>query len=438
MNNTLDQALAALHLPPDAGDPWRGAWAASEAGFAPGRLAFLTPEFLAETCGWLGMSAGVREALSKGLALFTRAPSLSRLAWHCHRLLAAMPGGADHPARWPKIPRDLGEPATLFYAYVLLSAVPALVKQNRARGIPDSVTTDTLGDIDLWIREYRSRHGLFGLDEFGWLANHLSGRLHKLGRLQFNFEFWDFDFHAFRHRRTRRVTLLAGAGHAFRADGQFHNADGGGAAPAWTSVFHEPRPAVIRGHPLAPSGRVLPDPIELALADWELVFRRGDPALGVHIPATGPMGPAECGEAFRRAMSFFPRHFPDRPWRAFTCDSWLLDPQFEGRLPDSANIPRFLREWFLFPIPGASPAQHYERVFGWQFTELAPADIGRAPQATSLQRVLAAHVAAGGRWRKGGGVIFPEDLDWGAQVYRRPDGAAWEPDRPPQPGVTPA
>ena len=30
----------------------------------------------------------------------------------------------------------------------------------------------------------------------------------------------------------------------------------------------------------------------------------------VHIPATGPLTPAACDDAFSQAEAFFPRHFP--------------------------------------------------------------------------------------------------------------------------------
>lgn len=432
----LEQALAALKLPPSAGELWRESWPASQAAFNPGKLLFLSPDFVANTCRTLGMSAEVRDALLRALALFEQRPVLRRLAWHCHTLL--FPPKADLPmarptpgnnlrlSEWPEVPREQGEPATLLYAFIILSGVPALRQQHHDRGISESITVDTLSDIELWIKEYRTRYGMLGFDAVGWLFNHLSGRLYKLGRLQFNFEFWDHDFHVFRNRQTRQVLMLAGDHYPFRADGQFmalqapfSTADGAtDAISSWVSVFREVRPGVIQGNPVSPNGHVLPNVVELSLAEWELIFRRGDPALGVHIPATGPMPHEECGDSFRQACRFFPAHFPDRPWRAFTGNSWLLDPQFERRLPESSNIARFLKEMYLFPIPKANASQHFERVFGKQYENLPPERIDEAPQTTSLQRVLVQHVKAGGRWRGGGGVLFPEDLDWGAQVYR--------------------
>lgn len=415
----LAQALTALKAPSAALELWRESWPATQAAFQPDSLVFLSPDFVTDTCRTMGMSAEIQQALLDGLDLFTRRPIFQRLAWHCHHLLFSSPGDRLRIAEWPKIPREFGEPATLFYAYVMLSGVPRLRQLHRDRKIPEAITLDTLSDLELWIKEYRARYGMLGFETLDWLVHHLSGRLYKLGRLQFNFEFWNYDFFVFRHRNTRRVLMLTADACSFRADGQFSDADGASAAaPSWVSVFHETRPAVIRGNPILPTGQALPEPVELALADWELIFRRGDPALGVHIPATGPMAHAACGESFRQACQFFPRHFPDRPWRGFTCNSWLLDPQFEKCLPEASNIVRFLKEMYLFPLPRADATQHYERIFGVQFEHLPPGRIGEAPQHTSLQQMLVQHVKAGGRWRSGGSVLFPEDLDWGAQAYR--------------------
>jgi hypothetical protein len=421
MNNPtgdLDQALAALQLPAAAGACWRASWSASQPSFDPNRIFFLTREFVDETGRTIGLKPELGVALGAALAFFEQQPALKRLAWHCHHLLFQDPEGYLQMAQWPQIPREAGEPAALFYALVALAGVPNLIELHRQRGIPRAITLATLSDLEIWIKEYNSPHTRFGPGQLGWLFHHLSGRLYRLGRLQFNFEFWKYDFLAFRHRRTKRVMLLAGANQQFRTDGQYADADGAKDTVAWTSVLHEPRPAVIRGNPVVPTGRVLREIIELPLTEWELIFRQGDPALGVHIPATGPMDHAECGEAFRQAGLFFPKYFPERPWKAFTCNSWLLDPQFERYLPAGSNVLRFLKEWYLFPVPKATAEQHYERIFGWQFTKLTPDQIAAAPQTTSLQKILVQHVQAGGRWRMSGSVLFPEDLAWGTAAYR--------------------
>lgn len=54
-----------------------------------------------------------------------------------------------------------------------------------ARGLPEDVCYDTLGDIAVWYRECVRRTGEAGVVEWDWLLYPLKGRLYRLGRLQY-------------------------------------------------------------------------------------------------------------------------------------------------------------------------------------------------------------------------------------------------------------
>lgn len=51
----------------------------------------------------------------------------------------------------------------------------------KEKGIPESVFFDTLSDIGIWCRENYNQ----GLKNYGWIKNHISFELFKIGRLQF-------------------------------------------------------------------------------------------------------------------------------------------------------------------------------------------------------------------------------------------------------------
>jgi hypothetical protein len=121
-----------------------------------------------------------------------------------------------------------------------------------------------------------------------------------------------------------------------------------------------------------------------------------------------------CGEAFRRAMEFFPQHFPDRPFTAFQCGSWLLDCQLGPLLPAESNIRRLQEEVYLHPLPGAGDDALLDRVFGRRYD-----DIRQAPRDTGLRRGVVDHILAGGHFHAGGCLLWPQDVDWGRKVYRR-------------------
>ena len=393
----FDEAMRALGTGA-AGEAWRAGWDASQASYPPDGPPFLRERFVRRTCRDLALADDVCEAIAAALGTFRQAPALRRLAWHCHRLLLASAklqppqlASATFPAPWPRAPDQLPARGEMLYPLVLLSGEGVMRRLHRQFGVAPQVTQATAGDLELWMRHYRGRHGRWGLAEAGWLANHFLGRIYRLGRLQFRFERFESDFRAFRHR-DGRVLLLAAQGTRFRDDGR-----------------------TIRGQAVSPRGEALRELVELPAGDWAPVLRRGDPVLGVHIPAAGPMTHAACGESFRRAVAFFARHFPGFGWRAFQCGSWLLDNQFGWLLSETANIRRFQEEVYLYPLPGAGDEAMFDRVFGRRYDG---DEIASAPRDTALRRAIVDHVLAGGRFRAGGCVLFPEDLDWGRKVYR--------------------
>jgi hypothetical protein len=70
-------------------------------------------------------------------------------------------------------------------AIAALSALLEMRKQHEQRGIGEEISRATGADIALWIEEYHRKSGQWGLANTSWTRNHLSGKLYRLGRLQF-------------------------------------------------------------------------------------------------------------------------------------------------------------------------------------------------------------------------------------------------------------
>ena len=86
------------------------------------------------------------------------------------RCVRALEGRADAPA---------------FFLALYVRMAYDLYPVYRYKGIPDQVYYDTFSDIALWAAAYRERTGACGLQESEWLIWHLTLRLVRLGRLQF-------------------------------------------------------------------------------------------------------------------------------------------------------------------------------------------------------------------------------------------------------------
>ena len=60
-----------------------------------------------------------------------------------------------------------------------------LYEEYKLRGIDDSVYYDTFSDIQIWCMECQRQFGEYGIEEYGWLKEHVRLQLFRLGRLQF-------------------------------------------------------------------------------------------------------------------------------------------------------------------------------------------------------------------------------------------------------------
>ena len=393
---TFDDVVRELGLGAEH-EVWRASFDTSHAS----KSSLLNPSEIETVCRWIGLDEGIIPDASEAARGIARTAPLSRLLQHLQHQLFLDPAGCSEITwAWKPLPRACGPCGRMFYPLLLLSAVDHVRQLHARHRIPEHITRDTLSDMAVWTRVHRERFGCWGLDGIGWLSYHWTGRLVRLGRLQFEMAKFPLPFRIMQHVRDGSLLALAEAGLRVRADGQFADADGGiGASDpgVWTTGD---------GNPVDLSRGCIENRQSTLNNDWREILRRGDPSLSVHIPAIGPLTREACDESFRLAREFFPRHFPDFASRAFFTMTWMLDPQLADHLPAESNLVRFLRRWQLLPLPAANGEQTLERVFGWDRSKAKPEEYDALPQDTSLQRVIMAHLRAGGRWRGGAGFFL--------------------------------
>jgi hypothetical protein len=284
----------------------------------------LAPAEVEATCRWLGLGPEATAALAGLRAELEHDAALAEDFAACRAaVLDGRPaaGGA-------------GSRQGLVQAFTFLHLVRLARAIHHARGIPDEVGRQTLGELGRWMEDHRQRQGCWGFDLIDWSALHLLGRIYALGRLKFE---------------------LAGL-------------------PDWCAIDEAPGLAAIP--------------------------RCGDPVVCVHIPASGRLDPEDCDRSFAAAHGFFPCHFPDHPFAAFICVSWMMNRQLAKVLPPDSNLVRFLGRFAPMRLHGARDDQVWLRVFGQ-----AVVDPATAPRDTSLRRAILDHALRGGRWDTAGGFI---------------------------------
>lgn len=396
-------------------------WEQSQETAAAAMPHMLAPDFVETACEAACISSQYRPAVLAAAAEISRneaASALARYAWYW--LHGTQYDGARIRAL-PRLTHSLGASGGLLYLIALISGFERMQEVHRRHAIPEDVVRDTLSQIDLYFRETIAEQGYPEVVPHlvAWLMNHYQGIIYRLARLQFQFGDNRYSIRVFRNRQTNEVLALSEDGVRFRPDGQVLRPgdDCEGSWEAQLSVAD----GVAQGNPILPQGRALTDQVRLSLDEWQQVLAPGDPVLHLHIPGGEPMAYDACGEAFRQALEFFPRHFPEYRFNAFMCGSWILDTALQEIAAETSNMVRFQREVYLFPI-GLRDDSLPSGLFGGLLRKM-PEDLSQAPRDTSLQRAYLDARGSGGLVSGGGGCfLLPEDVDWGAQVYVRQPG----------------
>jgi hypothetical protein len=245
--------------------------------------------------------------------------------------LANRPGNVD-PI--PPAPPSTG----LFQAHVVVAALEPILACHRAFGIPDDVSRETLAYLGRAMREYRQLNGEPGVRLTRWHWLRFLGWLYQVGRLEAGI--------------LRILTYPKEAGPLFWYDDEEARRRGAG-------------------------------------------FRRGDPAIALHIPAGGRLAPADCDESLRRVGTAFANVYPGEAPRIATCTSWLLDPQLGEYLAADSNILAFQQRFELAPGERDSDDEMLRFVFGEGRTK----EIKALPQRTVLERAAVEHIQKGRHWR---------------------------------------
>jgi hypothetical protein len=408
---TVEAALVELGIP-EAAELFAPHWEESLATLPEGPLpAAEQTDFLRE---WLRLPEGLADPLRETACQVEANPALRALVWHAYRLLLFH---RDYPQaevmRWPGLGGATAELPAPFGLYVTLTAAPWTRAFHRERGVSEKISQDTLSSFP----------GLVGLREDGpgrwaatmrgpdWCRRHIAGELFRLGRLNFVVgRFWA-PIKVYRNCVTDDVIALAVDGTRFNRDG-YIDAEAAADDVGWTARLSEEGDHVV-GFPVSPLGAGVNREVSLPASAWRCVLASGDPIIEVHIPGGRGMTMELVKAAMGEALSFFPAHFPERPFVGFGCLSWILNPAFERMLGDSSNMVQWEREVYLYPY-AAKGTEGLREAFGTE-----DPDPATAPRDSTLRRALLDDLAAGRRPRWGGMFLLTKDFaHFGSRYYR--------------------
>lgn len=371
---------------------------------------FLQDEFMAKANGLLRLPETILSEFHGSLSLLREHPQLVRWMFDYHQELFH-PGDGHEPGqmieRLPQIQEFMGSQAGMFAAVGILSGLPHISHFYQFKGISQEVLIDTMSDLEVWMKHYHATTGYWGLSNTRWLLHHMNGRIFRLGRLQFMARIFRREVNVFRNVRNGRIAALSEPEVIYRPDGMVEGTNGIYAGEAaWKAEYQETE-THYNGFPISAKGYALHQLVRLPRSDWRLVLKKENPILDIHIAEGSKMDYDLCRDSMYKAVKFYNHHFPEFEYRAFSCNSWLLDPQFQSLLPDSSNIIKFQRDFYLVPLLSDAEETN-ERVFG-----VSKPDLAVASRDTSMRRAILDYIAAGNQMRSAAGFLLKEDLENG-------------------------
>lgn len=375
-------------------------WDAAQAARPSEELPFLDPAQIPSRRAVLGLPPECDEPLLAVAGEIRKDPDLAALAWYLHwRIFVGPERGVPEP---PSLEARLGKLTGAFFLLLALEFAPALYRLHHARGYPEEVTAQCLVAPIIGYLGFDPDGGIrfFG-SQLCWLRTYFDFPYVRLGRLAFQLMPFSAPIEVWRRQTDGLVIALARDGLPVSSAGLVAQAN---TAPAWTCRMTCTK-AFVDGHPVNPSGTIEKNSVRLDRSTWGPIQSAGDPILSIHIPPGGRMDLASVQESFRQARTFFTKHHPEQPVRAFWCATWFLDPQLADLLPSHANPLRLQRCLYLHPgEPWADGGL-------WFVFRCPLEDIATLPRETSVQRALTGFLAAGGRWNGGAGFLPVEDAE---------------------------
>lgn len=340
-----------------------------------------------------GLAVAQSETLCRLLALMTNAMADRA---HAREDFAAFqapvtPGGG----------RDLAY--DMLPALAICSTVPYTYNLLKKRGLPEHlIMADLRRPEDVVCESYQQKFGMTSPHMLTWYQLSIDGQLFRLGRLEMQaFATWSGHTRVFADKTGRHVMLADGltVHKSGRALGSFGCED---EADSRVTAIEETETAFC-GYPVKADSLVDNRKLTLKKAEWRPVLCQGDPTVGVHIPEDGPMSGEEVDDALKQARALFDTYFPEFDYRAFTCYSWLMDPQIETLLEGRGNLVNFGRR-FMRVTQKSSGKALFHFMYHYPIGVLPPFE--ELPEATRLERAIKAHYLSGKRIYETGGCFM--------------------------------
>jgi len=317
----------------------------------------LAPELLAER--WRALKLpGTPETTGKALAEAGKCEYFQHLFYYLYYYWYKLENALIYDHKLPDMNQCLNDPAAvgLLELAMAIAGCSSIEKKFAGLNLPAKYAQDAIMRISEDVKPYSSRMGYLAYPSGGhhWMRWFVIGKLFRIGRFEYttDTEAMQFAPYVYKHKTSGKVIALCRANWRLDRNGWQLWRDYPDEEPYCVTTFEETTD-FVRGTPIDPAGFAEVEKIvTLDKSEFALLWNDSDLVPDMHIPPGGGMTPELCEKSLKDAMAFFERYFDCKP-KAFTCFSWVFNPDFCEVLPES-NLAKFMRNVYLTPFAGSS------------------------------------------------------------------------------------
>ncbi len=299
-------------------------------------------------------------------------------------------------------PAENGIEFDFLHLFPALSSIPESILFFKRRGVAQDIITATMKEFDFCVENCIDKLGrpAFTFDRLSWILRITNNEMIRIGRFKYDMPSKRVQgIKAYKNRNNELVVLANGVD-AHPCGKIFGSAGLCGEGERFFAEIFE-SDTEISGHPIV-DGLIQREPVTLQKCEWDLCLSPDDEVISIHIPPHESFDRDTCEASYERAREVFATHFPDMPYKAFHCRTWMVSPDLKAVLKPSSNILAFQSKFTLYPTKSQGR---------WVFDNVFPdqavvRDYGELPENTSLQRGVKELYLKGGCIHEFSGFFF--------------------------------
>ncbi|MBQ2743819.1 MAG: DUF5596 domain-containing protein [Oscillospiraceae bacterium] len=289
--------------------------------------------------------------------------------------------GAEDIADY-EAPHGKGTAFDFLHLFPMIPTMPDTVAHLRERNIPEDIIIATMQEYDFCVDMLLRNTGrpAFDRGRLNWMRRVAKNEMIRIGRFKYDLPAKRVSGIKAYKNVNGEICVLADGVDVHRSGKILGSAGCGDKTGSFRAEIEETQDKVI-GYPIV-DGLITDKKCELDKAQWSLCLSEDDNVVFVHIPPRESFDVAAMEASYARAREILAKHYPDRPYSAFFCRSWLMSRDLRKVLKPTSNILAFQDKYIHYPCL-CNGTQVFNNVFpGIAVSE----DYTALPEETSLQR----------------------------------------------------